>query len=173
LIIIQIESESTQYFRRRSKMKKLIIILVLFIVAIPVMIVPTSTAQANPLVTITLLNPPPDGLLELEVGESHTFDIEITSDDPFVLAMAMTDAYYPGRGVFWHGSDRATRDTYALLHLTVTGKNSTSDLGAVCDWPDPGRCWTGGVAPLSINSGVRFKKGIIVAEIFPFSVRVP
>ena len=116
----------------------------------------TSMANASPNVTIELLNPPVCGVLELDIGESYTFDIRITSSEPFVLAMAMTSADYPGRGVFWHGSDRATHGTNAELHLTMTGKKSTSDPLLV-----------------SISAGVRYKGGIVVSEIFTFSVVVP
>ena len=131
-----------------------------------------TSATAAP-ATITLLNPPKDGVLELDVGESYTFDIEITSDEPFILAMAMTDEYYPGRGIYWHGGDRVTHDNYALLHLTMTGKKSTAGLAAVCDWPEPGDCWSEGVAPASIVAGVRYKRGQVVAEQFAFAVVVP
>jgi hypothetical protein len=140
--------------------------------AVLLMCASSSQATAGPTVTIELLNPPPDGLLELDVGQSHTFDIRIESTEPFVLAMALTDQYYPGRGIYWHGSDRATQDTSALLHLTVTGKKSTADLAAVCDWPEPGVCWDEGVAPAAIAAGVRFKGGQVVAQRFVFAVVV-
>jgi hypothetical protein len=87
--------------------------------------------------------------------------------------MALSNAYYPGRGVFWHGSDRATRDTTAVLHLTVTGKGSTAGLWEVCDWPEPGDCWPEGTAPLAIAAGVRFQGGGVVSQQFPFAVLVP
>jgi hypothetical protein len=154
-------------------MKRLIIVLSVMFVAVLLMIAPVDQANADPIVSIELLNPPPDGLLQLEIGESRTFDILITSSEHFVLAMVVTDAYYPGRGVFWHGGERATHGISALLHLTITGKNSTSDLLAVCDWPEPGTCWYEGVAPVLISAGVRFKGGVVVAENFPISVVVP
>jgi hypothetical protein len=131
-----------------------------------------SEAAAEPVVTIELLNPPPNQLLELAVGETHTFDIQITSDEPFILAMAMPDAYYPGRGVSWHQGDRAHHATSAQLQLTMTGKKPTDGLLAICDWPEPGDCWPDGVAPVSIVTGVRFKKGVVFAEHFPFAVVV-
>ena len=87
--------------------------------------------------------------------------------------MAMTDAYYPGRGVFWHGNDTAHHTTSATLHLTMTGKNSTADLPAVYDWPEPGVHWPEGVAPVSIVAGVRYKGGLIISERFDFGVVVP
>jgi hypothetical protein len=154
-------------------MKRLLIVLNAMLLALLLTGAPASLAQAVPDVTIELVNPPKKDLIELEVGQSYTFDIEIESDVPFVQALAMTDAYYPGRGVFWHGSDRATRATYALLHLAMQGKNSTAGLPAVCDWPEPGVCWPEGVAPVSIAVGVRYPGGLVVAERFAFAVKVP
>ncbi|MGD8738023.1 MAG: hypothetical protein PVJ85_14850, partial [Anaerolineae bacterium] len=104
-------------------------------------------AAAPPGVTIKLLNPPPGGTLELARGESYTFEIEVKSREPFQWAMAMTDAYYPGRGIDWRGMDRASKTSGAVLRLTMTGKNSTAHLAAVCDWPEPGDCWPAGTAP--------------------------
>jgi hypothetical protein len=130
-------------------------------------------AKAAPVVTITLLNPPPGGVLELAVGESYTFDILITSDTPFIFAAAMPNSFYPGRGVYWHGGDRALQSTSAVLHLTVTGKGSTADLLAVCDWPTPGTCYPAGTAPLAIVAGVRYKGGVTVSQTFTFAVKVP
>jgi hypothetical protein len=122
---------------------------------------------------IKLLKRPPAGRLVLEVGESHTFELEIAKGTPFILAVAMPDAYYPGRAIIWHGSDLAHHDNSATLSLTMTAKGSTAGLPAVCDWPEPGVCWPEGVAPASIVAGVRFKKGVVVSERFDFYVVVP
>jgi hypothetical protein len=132
-----------------------------------------SEAIAAPVATIELLNPPPGQQLKLAVGESYTFDIEITSDEPFILAMAMPDAYYPGRAVSWRRGDGEHHATYALLHLTVKGKKPTAGLPAVCDWPEGGDCWPEGTAPVSIVAGVRYKKGVVIAKQFLFAVVVP
>ena len=153
-------------------MKQRLMLLVLLAMVLLVC-APSSAVESAPPISINLLNPPKDGLLDLAVGESYTFDIAVTSDEPFTLAVAMTDAYYPGRGVFWHGIDRASRSTSALLQLTMTGKASTAGLPAVCDWPEPGYCWPDGVAPVSIVAGVRFAGGVTVSEVFPFAVVVP
>lgn len=152
-------------------MKRLLIALgiVVSIVLLPWSAPPAAAAGAR----IKLLNRPPGGRLELGVGESYTFEIEVKSGEPFILAMAMTDAYYPGRGVFWHGNDAAHQGTSATLYLTMTGKNSTADLPAVCDWPEPGVCWPEGVAPVSIVAGVRYPGGLIISERFDFGVVVP
>jgi hypothetical protein len=145
------------------------------VIAMVVLLVCAASVQAQepPDVRIKLVKPPPGGLLELEVGQSHTFEIQITSDEPFLWAMAMTDSYYPGRGIFSLGGDRAGQGTEAVLYITLTGKNSTADLPAVCDWPEPGDCWPEGVAPVSIRAGVRFPGGLAVGERFTFGVVVP
>jgi hypothetical protein len=142
-----------------------------------VMAIVLLTCMASPATAdssrITLLNPPPGGVLELAVGESYTFDIEVGSGPSFILAMAMPDAYYPGRAISWHGNDVAHAGDSAVLHLTMTAKGSTAGFDAVCDWPEPGTCWPDGVVPASVVVGVRFKQGEVLSERFDFSVVVP
>jgi hypothetical protein len=132
-----------------------------------------AQAQAPPAVSITLQNPPPGQLLELPVGESYTFEIHVASSEPFLLTMVMADQYYPGRGIWVRGGDRAVRDDQATLYLTVTAKASTAGLPAVCDWPEPGVCWPAGVAPVSLTVGARFPGGLVVADHFDLAVVVP
>ena len=120
---------------------------------------------------IELLNPLPDGILE--VGETYTFDIEIKHGTPFILAMAVPDVYYPGRAIIFRGNDIVHRDNSALLQLTMTGKGSTADFAAVENWPENGVNWPEGVVPVSIVVGVRFKKGVVISERFDFAVEVP
>ena len=154
-------------------MKRLLAVVSIVSAALVLLSIPSAQATTPHNVTITVQNPAPEAGLILDVGESYTFDIEVTSDDPFVMTIAQTDSFYPGRGVFWHGGDVATHSTSAMLHLTVTGKRATAPLPAVCDWPQPGDCWPEGVAPLSIVVGVRFKGGEVVVDWFPFAVEVP
>ena len=147
-----------------------------FVVAIALLTCMASSVAADSTgTTITLLNPPPNGLLELDVGEAYTFDILIESDTMFILAMAMPDIYYPGRAVIWHGPDLAKRANSATLHLTMTGKGSTADFAVVCGWPEPGtepECWPEGTDPASIVVGVRYKNNVVVSERFNFAVKV-
>lgn len=117
-----------------------------------------STASAD--TVITLLNPPQDGVLTLAPGESYTFEVLVESDTPFVHAAAFPDPYYPGRGVFFSKPDQANGGTSAVLHVTITGKNSTADL-------------PGGYAPISLMVGARFKGGLVSATQFDFQVFVP
>ena len=153
-------------------MKKLLA--VASVVAMVVLLVCASGVQAQdaPDVRIRLIKKPPGGTLTLPVGESHTFEIQITSSEPFNLAMVMTDEYWPGRSVF-STSDRAGGGTEATLYVTLTGKMSTAELMAICDWPEPGVCWPEGVAPISLATGVRFPGGYVVPARFNFGVVVP
>jgi hypothetical protein len=129
------------------------------LIALLVLLVPVASAAKPAPVTIELLNPPKKGVLELAVGESYTFDIEVTSPDPFIQAIVLGDQYYPGRGVFFNGNDTAHMATYALLHLTITGKEPTDFL------PE-------GVAPVAVVAGVRFKGGVVFSERYDLYVRV-
>jgi hypothetical protein len=130
-------------------------------------------AQTSPSVNIELLNCPMNDTLVISEGESWTCEVEITSDEPFIIAMGMTDTYYPGRSiVYWDGGDRAIHTDYAVLEFTITGKSITQSLPAVSDWPLPGIDWGGNVAPVSIRAGVRYKGGLVVAQEFPFAVMV-
>lgn len=126
-------------------------------------------ATASPGVTIRLLNRLPP---TLALDESYTIDILVRSEEPFRLAMAMVDAYYPGRGVYSAGPDHASWTTEAVLHQTLTGKRSTADLPAVTDWPAT-EDWPAGVAPLALVVGVRQADGTVVSEQFVWAVTVP
>ena len=155
-------------------MKKILVTISVMVIALLPAFALTDQATAASTVKIKLLNPPPKNKpFVLTVGESYTFEIQLKSDEPFTVAMAMPDSYYPGRGVYWHGSDRENQDTLALLQLTMTARNSTADLPAVCDWPEPGDCWPAGVAPVAIVVGARYTGGEIYAERFLFTVVVP
>ena len=129
-----------------------------------------AAAAAPGLTKVRLLNPPRHGELVFEVDESHTFYVEVKSEEPYLFAMAKMDAYYPGRGIHAPAGDQAGAGTTAVLKITITGKNSTADLPAVCDWY--GECWDEGVAPVAIVAGMRYPGGVY-AEQFPFAVIVP
>ena len=128
-----------------------------------------SPATAQPVVTFKLLNRLPT---QLAVGESYTIQVRVISDEPFLMAVAMPDEYYPGRGIFFDGIDMATQATETILSLEVTGKNSTADLPAVQDWPTT-EDWPAGVAPASVVVGVRYQGGQVVSQRFNFAVEVP
>jgi hypothetical protein len=142
------------------------------VVAIALLTGMASSATASS--TLIELQKDPGQLLVLDIGESYTFEIAIESDEPFILAMAMPDVYYPGRAIEFRGNDIAHQESSALLQLTMTGKGSTADLEQVCGWPEPEtKCWPEGTVPVSIVVGVRYKANEVVMERFDFAVRVP
>ncbi len=158
-------------------MKKFFVVISL--VTLSVLVMCTTSPAAPP-----VPNPPPQNVatielddelpIRLEVGQSETISIKVTSYEPFIMTMAMSDAYFPGRGVFFSGSDTATHATSTMLQLTITGKNSTADLAQVCGWYAPeSECVGPGVAPLAVVVRILYKGGVTYAEQFPFTVTVP
>jgi len=119
-------------------------------------------------VTFTLLTLLPT---ELAIGETREICVRVESSEPFVMAIALSDAYYPGRGVLFDGSSARAHTTSADLCLTITGRDSTSDLPAVTDWPAD-EDWPAGVVPLAVRVGARFPGGVIVGSTFLFGVVV-
>jgi hypothetical protein len=128
---------------------------------------PALAADA-PTVTFTLVSELPT---ELAVGETAVIHVHVESSEPFLMAIALSDAYYPGRGVRFDGSAAVTRATSADLYLTITGTDSTADLPAVEDWPTT-EDWDAGVLPLAVRVGVRFPGGVVIGESYLFGVTV-
>jgi hypothetical protein len=128
----------------------------------------SAQTSTEPTVTFTLLTPLPT---ELAVGETAVIGVRVQSSEPFLMAIALSDAYYPGRGVRFDGSAAATRTTSADLYLTITGRDSTAALPAVQDWPGE-EDWAAGIAPLAVRVGARFPGGRIVGATFLFGVAV-
>ena len=129
---------------------------------------PAAPPTTPPTVTFTLLSPLPT---ELAVGATAVIGVRVQSSEPFAMAIALSDAYYPGRGVLFDGSSAVSGATSADLFLNVTGRESTTDLPAVEDWPAD-EDWAAGVAPLAVRVGARFAGGAVVSESFLFSVVV-
>lgn len=127
-----------------------------------------TAAAATPTVTFALLTPLPT---ELAVDETAVIGVRVESSEPFLMAIALSDAYYPGRGVRFDGSAATPQATSADLFLTIAGRESTADLPAVQDWPGD-EDWPAGVAPLAVRVGARFPGGVVVGETFLFAVAV-
>ena len=111
---------------------------------------PATAATA----TITLLNAPPT---DLAVGESYTVDIQVVSDEPFHLAIALGDAEFPA--YLLSSVDVAQNATLAVLHLTFTGNRSTAEL-------------PGGVTAAGIAVGIFYAGGEQISQRFDFAVAV-
>lgn len=131
----------------------------LFVLLFSLILITPAAAQSAPTPTITFLNPPPNGVLELGVGQSYTFQVQVVSDQPFVVAQLGLTQYYPGRTIFSDGIQIAHQGNNALLQLTVTGKASSAQ------FPD-------GQAPVTLMVGVRYQGGIVVAQSYPFFIVV-
>jgi len=115
------------------------------------------TPPPAPDITFTVLTPLPD---TMTLGQTYSFVVQVTSDTPFISAMALPDMYYPGRYVVAHGTSRSGAGTSAILTITWTAKDSTAGL------PD-------GVAPVAVVAGVRFQGGLVVSQRFDYNVSVP
>ncbi|MGH9263744.1 MAG: hypothetical protein ACRD1D_03545 [Acidimicrobiales bacterium] len=129
---------------------------------------PAPPVAAQPVVTFTLLTPLPT---DLAVGETAAIGVRVESSEPFVMAIALSDAYYPGRGVLFDESPAHRGGTSADLSLTISGREPTAGLPAVEDWPAE-EDWPAGVAPLAVRVGARFAGGMVVGETFLFGVAV-
>jgi hypothetical protein len=140
-----------------KQISKITIILTL----LSILILSVSTAAAptpqQPNVTFTLLQGLPD---TMQVGESHTVEVLVTSDTPFIFSAVLPSAYFPGRYVVAAQGDHSGAGTTATLYVTFTAKGSTAGL------PD-------GAAPVSAAAGVRFKGGYVASQTFDFLVAVP
>lgn len=126
----------------------------------------TSYAQA-PEVTIRELDSPPR---RLAVGETRIIRYRVESNQTFTSAQMLSDEFFPGRGVFFDGTDIEVNNTVAILELPITGKDSTANLQPPSDDPDFPGC-TIGEAPAASVVGVRFGS-LVISERFPFCVKV-
>jgi hypothetical protein len=118
------------------------------------------TAEAPfPNTSFTLVG---DGLPALmNVGDQYTVVVEVTSDQPFLLAQAMPSFAYPGKGVVAvRGGDRSGSGTTATLEITYQAKSSTAKM-------------EGGVAPVHAVIGVRYPGGYTAVNDYVFYVTVP
>ena len=141
---------------------------VLALAALNALVAPAPAGAAAPTVSFTLLTPLPT---QLAVGETAVIGVHVESSEPFVMAIALSDAYYPGRGVSFDGSSAQPGGTSADLYLTVTGRASTAELAAVQNWPAE-EDWAAGAAPLAVRVGARFAGGGVASATFLFAVVV-
>lgn len=120
----------------------------------------TAAAPAPPPapnVTFTLVSGLPE---TMNVGDTATVVVQVTSDQKFNFAQMLPTFYFPGRGVVANqGGDHAGGGTSATLEITFTAKESTADLG--------------GAIPVSVIAGTRYKGGYTASQQFDFMVNVP
>ena len=129
------------------------------LVALMVLMTGLLTAAAPvPVTTITLEQGLP---AFMNVGETYTVIVHVTSDQKFTSAQAMPDFQYAGKGVVAvQGGDRSGQNTDATLEVTFKAKSSTTKM-------------PGGFVPVSVVVGVRYGGGNVVVDQFDFNVTVP
>ena len=129
------------------------------LVALMVLLTGVLTAAAPvPNTTITFVNSLPP---VMHVGETYTVEVQVTSDQQFTSAQAMPDFQYAGKGVVAvQGGDRVGQNSNATLRVTFKAKGPTAKM-------------PGGVVPVSVVVGVRYRSGNIVVQRYDFTVQVP
>ena len=155
--------------RRRRALRTAVALVALSIcAAVPAAASAPAVAASEPTVTFTLLTALPT---HLAIGETATIGVRVESSEPFLMAIALSDAYFPGRGVRFDGSAAQAHATSADLYLTITGWQSTAGLPAVTDWPVD-EDWPAGTLPLAVRVGARFSGGRIIGSSYLFGVTV-
>ncbi len=115
-----------------------------------------TAAAPMPNTTFTLVQGLPP---TMNVGDTATVIIQVTSDQPFTFAQALPTAFFPGRGVVGNKGDHAAGGTSALLEVTFTAKGPTAKFG--------------GAVPVSVVAGARYQGGVTMSKQFDFFVNVP
>jgi len=142
----------------------------LSILLLTTMTAAAPAADAPPNVNFELVSGLP---LTMNVGDTATVTVQVTSDQEFLIAQMLPTFHFPGRGLMATnmGGDRERRETTATLEITFSAKDSTADL------PDEGVCPTAGVAPVAFVAGVRYPGGLVIGQRFPetgfYCVAVP
>ena len=116
-----------------------------------------TAAAPLPNVTFTLVSGLPS---TMNVGDTATVVVQVTSDQDFNFAQMMPTFFFPGRGVVAvQGTDHAGSGKTATLAITFKAKGSTTDLG--------------GAIPVSVVTGARYQGGFVASQRFDFNVTVP
>lgn len=134
--------------------KKYFLMMVLILLMVGVL----SAATPVPVTTFTLVQGLP---AVMNVGETYTVTVQVTSNQPYTSVQAMPDFQYAGKGVVAvQGGARVGAGTSATLNMTFKAKSSTVKM-------------TGGVAPVAVVVGVRYAGGYVATQRYDFNVRVP
>lgn len=97
----------------------------------------------------------------MNIGDTSTVIVQVTSDQEFTSVTALPSFEYAGKGVVaLQGGDRAGRGTSATLELTFKAKSSTAKM-------------VNGVAPVHVVVGVRYGGGYVAVQEYIFNVTVP
>jgi hypothetical protein len=122
-----------------------------------ILVASLTAAAPVPNVTFTLVSGLPS---TMNVGETATVVVQVTSDQEFNFAQMLPTFFFPGRGVVAvQGGDHAGSGKTATLEITFEAKGSTADFGIP--------------APVSVVAGVRYRGGYVASQRFDFNVAVP
>jgi hypothetical protein len=117
-----------------------------------------TAAAPAPNVTFNLVQGLPS---TMNVGDTYTVVVEVTSDVPFNAVQAMPDPQYPGKGVVpVKGGDHAGGGTSATVEVTFTAKTNTARMPS-------------GKDVMAVVVGVRYQGGVVVGQTYNFEVSVP
>ena len=127
--------------------------------AVSILIMSLLTAAVPvPNTTFTLVQGLP---ATMNIGETYTVIVRMTSDQQFISAQALPSFQYAGKGVVAvQGGSRAGSGTSATLSVTFKAKSSTARM-------------PGGVAPVYVVVGVRYGGGYVAVQQYVFNVTVP
>jgi hypothetical protein len=142
-------------------------VLSLFVISLLTAAAPTPNTsfeivQPTPTELLVLNNPQaPTPTLIMNIGETITLSVQVTSDLEFLSAMVLPSFQFPGKGVVAvQGGDHQGRGFSTTLQITFQAKSPTTKM------PD-------NVAPVHVVVGVRYSGGYVEAQDYLFNVRVP
>ena len=129
------------------------------VLTVSILIMGLFTAAAPmPNTTFTLVQGLP---ATMNVGETYTVIVQVNSDQQFISAQALPSFQYAGKGVVAvQGGSRVGSGTSATLAVTFKAKSPTARM-------------EGGVAPVYVVVGVRYRGGYVAVQEYLFNVVVP
>lgn len=119
-----------------------------------------TAAAPTPNVTFELVQGLPT---TMNVGETYTAIVKVTSDTEFNWVAARPSFQYPGKGVVagqGNGGERTGAGTEALLSVEYTAKSDTSKM-------------PNGETIVYLVVGARFKNGYVASQQYDFNIAVP
>ena len=117
-----------------------------------------TAAAPIPNVTFNLVQGLPS---TMNIGDTYTVVVDVTSDMPYNTVIALPSFQYPGKGVVAvQGGDHAGSGTSATVEVTFTAKSNTLRM-------------TNNQAVVHVVVGARFQGGYVASQDFIFYVTVP
>ena len=97
----------------------------------------------------------------MNIGDTYTVVVDVTSDTPYNTVIALPSFQYPGKGVVAvQGGNHAGSGTSATVEVAFTAKSNTLRM-------------TNNQAVVHVVVGARFQGGYVASQDFIFYVTVP